>query len=189
MIQDPQTASIEQDLERLQTGLRQLKIQYHMFFAGSVPRQPVELRSELERLMKRLSAVNIQKYHHRFQLNSLLSRYNTMTELWTKHLRVAEEGDRPAPPVADRAAAEKVLTTCRVQDPAKEQTALRLLHERYLEARRKAGERDDKLSFQAFVKGVQAQTQRLRDRTGCEQVELRIVVQDRKVQLKARPGR
>jgi hypothetical protein len=51
---DPE-AFIDAELERLQVGLRQLKVQYDMFFAGSLPRPPVELRSELDKIVKRLS--------------------------------------------------------------------------------------------------------------------------------------
>lgn len=185
---DPE-AFVDAELDRLQIGLRQLKVQYDMFFAGSVPRQPVELRAELERLVKRLSSHPIRKYSQRFHLASLVSRFNAMSELWSKTLRSLEEGDRPAPSVADRARAERLLTTCRVQDPTQEEASLKLLHARFVEARKKAGTEEDGVSFRAFVKGIVSQTRRLKDKTGCEEIELRIVVQDRKVQLKARPGR
>jgi hypothetical protein len=185
---DPE-AFVDAELDRLQVGLRQLKVQYDMFFAGSIPRQPFELRSELERTIKRLSGHPIRKYSQRFHLASLVSRFNAMSELWTKTLRTLEEGDRPTPTAVDRARAERLVTTCRVQDPSQEEASLKLLHARFVDARRKAGEGEDGVSFRAFVKGIVSQTRRLKDKTGCEEIELRIVVQDRKVQLKARPGR
>lgn len=183
---DPE-AFIDAELERLQVGLRQLKVQYDMFFAGSLPRPPVELRSELDKIVKRLSGAAIRKYSQRFHLASLVSRFNAMSELWSKTLRTLEEGDRPAPPVADRVKAERLLTTCRVTDPAREEDSMKLLHARFVEARKKAGEGEDGVSFRAFVKGIASQARRLKDKTGCEEIELRIVVLDRKVQLKARP--
>jgi hypothetical protein len=39
------------------------------------------------------------------------------------------------------------------------------------------------------MRGVESQVQRLRRQAGCDQIELRLVVKDDKVQLKARPGR
>jgi hypothetical protein len=185
---DPE-AFVDAELERLQTGLRQLKVQYDMFFAGSLPRPPIELRADLDRLIKRLSSHAIRKYSQRFHLASLVSRFNAMSELWTKTMRTVEEGDRPAPSVADRVRKERLLSTCRVQNPVQEEASLKLLHARFVEAQRKAGEGEDGVSFRAFVKGIVSQTRRLKDKTGCEEIELRIVVQDRKVQLKARPGR
>ncbi len=183
------SGGIEADIERLEVGLRQLKIQYDMFFAGSVPRQPYELRSELERIIRRHSHVTIRKYSQRFHFNALVSRYNSLSELWTKTLRSLEEGDRPAPPVADRAGGgEQVLTSCRFQSAEREAHSLRLLHSRFLEARRRAGQ-EDEVPYSSFLKGIISQTERLREKTGCESIELRIVVEDKKVRLKARPGR
>ena len=183
-------SEIEADLQRLEIGLRQLKIQYDMFFAGSIPRQPLELRSEIESLIRRNSQASIRKYAARFHLNALVSRYNIMSELWAKTLRQLEEGDRPAPAVADRAGkSEQTIASCTLKDQSADFKVLKVLHQRYLDARRKSGEKDVQLSFEAFAKGVSKQAGKLRDAAGCEDVELRVVVLDRKVQVKARPAR
>lgn len=184
------SGEIELDLERLESGIRQLKVQYDMFFAGSLPRQPHELRADVERLIKRYAHAPIRKYATRFHFNSLVSRYNSLSELWTKALRTCEEGDRPAPAVADRATrGEKVVAACTVADSDRDQAHLKLLHQKFLETRRKTGETGTKVSYESFVKGISAQASRLRQKAGCEKIELRLVVRDSKVQLKARPGR
>lgn len=183
------SATVEADISRLETRLRELKVQYDMFFNGATPREPFELRSDVERLIKRYSNAPIRKYAQRFHFNSLVSRFNSLSELWAKTVRAMEEGDRPAPAVSDRGPAEKVLTTCRVQDPVKEQELLRFLHSRFLEARRKMGEENGKVGFSDFVRGVASQAKNLRKKSGCEEIELRLVVVDRKVHLRARPGR
>lgn len=189
-VEEVSSAAFEADLERLEAGLRQLKVQYDMFFAGALPKQPYELRAQFEQLIKRYANAPIKKYAHRFHFNALMSRYNSLSELWTKTLRSIEEGDRPAPALLERAGAgERVLTTCRIQDPLREQEPLKLLHQRYLEARRKSGGENGKLSFESFIRGVTVQARRLRETVGCDEIELRLVVEDRKVHLKARPAR
>jgi len=189
-VQDVYAPDVDADLDRLESGLRQLKIQYDMFFAGSLPKQPYELRAQLERLIKRYSNAPIRKYATRFHFNALVSRYNSLSELWSKTLRTMEEGDRPAPALLDRARnGERTLAVCRVTDPRSEHETLRQLHARYLEARKKSGERGGRLTFEAFVQGISSQAEQLRKKAGCEKVELRLVVADRKVHLKARPGR
>ena len=40
-------ASLERDLQRIDTDLRQLELDYTMFFAGQRPRPPVELRARV----------------------------------------------------------------------------------------------------------------------------------------------
>ena len=189
-MQDGVSTELTADIVRLESGIRQLKIQYDMFFAGSVPKQPVELRSEIEKIIRRHTATPIRKYASRFHFNALVSRFNSLSELWAKTLRALEEGERPAPAVADRAGtAERIVGRCTVEDPAQERDVLRLLHARLLDARKKAGDGTGKLSFESFVRTVSAQAEKLREKAGCDKVEFRVIVLDHKVVVKARPGR
>jgi hypothetical protein len=189
-VHDAVSSELDADLGRLENGIRQLKIQYDMFFAGSVPKQPLELRNELERIIRRHSATPIRRYAARFHFNALVSRFNSMSELWAKTLRVLEEGDRPAPAVADRAgSSEHLVARCTLTDPAAERDLLKLLHGRLLDARKKAGESTDKLSFETFALTISAQARKMREKTGCDKVDLRVIVVDRKVTVKARPCR
>jgi hypothetical protein len=189
-VRDVVSAELDADLGRLESGIRQLKIQYDMFFAGSIPKQPLELRSELEKIIRRHSATPIRRYAARFHFNALVSRFNSMSELWAKTLRSTEEGDRPAPAVADRAgSSEQIVARCTVTDPAAERDILKLLHGRLLDARKKAGASTDKLAFDSFVLTISSQAKKLREKTGCDKVDLRVVVVDRKVTVKARPSR
>ena len=184
------STELEAELGRLESGIRQLKIQYDMFFAGSVPKQPLELRNELEKIIRRHSATPIRRYAARFHFNALVSRFNSLSELWAKTLRGLEEGDRPAPAVADRAGgSEQVVARCTVKDPAAEPDVLKLLHARLLDARKKAGDATDRLTFENFVLTISAQARKMREKTGCDKVDLRVIVVDRKVVVKARPRR
>lgn len=189
-MQDVVSNELDTDIARLEGAIRQLKIQYDMFFAGSIPKQPLELRAEVERLIKRHANTPIRKYAARFHFNSLVSRFNSLSELWSKTIRSLEEGDRPAPAVADRAGAgEQIVARCTIQDAAADKSHLKTLHARLLEARKKSGESNGKLAFETFVRSITAQAGKLREKTGCDKVELRVIVQDRKVVVKARPGR
>lgn len=186
---DPQNQELEEGLARLEVAIRQLKVQYDMFFAGSLSRQPLELRSEIEKQIKRYSRTPIRKYAPRFHFNALVSRFNSYSELWAKTIRSLEEGNRKPPALQDAAGSEAIVASCLVADPAREHDRLRDLHARFVEARVSGGGNDGAPSFEAFVRGVATQTNRLREKAGCEKVELRVIVSDGKVQLKARPGR
>jgi len=189
-VHDVVSTEVDGDVVRLESGIRQLKIQYDMFFAGSIPKQPLELRAELEKIIRRHSATPIRKYAARFHFNALVSRFNSLSELWAKTIRALEEGDRPAPAVADRAGvSEHIVARCTVKDPANERDLLKLLHARLLDARKKAGDSTGKLTFESFVLTVSAQAGKMREKTGCDKVDLRVIIQDRKVVVKARPGR
>ena len=93
-VQAALNAQIEDDIAKLVVGLKQLKVQYDMFFNGALPRQPLEMRSNINRIIRRYENAHIQQYHHRFHFNTLVGRYNSLSELWSKTLRNREQGDR-----------------------------------------------------------------------------------------------
>ncbi len=182
--------SIEADLSRLETGIRQLKIEYDMFFAGAIPLQPLALRSEIERLIRRHSNAAIQRYAHRFHFNSLVSRFNSLSELWGKTIRAREEGERAIPAVEGfRKNRGPDPDRCVVQDPEKDLKSLKNLHTRYLARRERAEGTAPRIPFEKFVRGITAQVERLQEKTDCDRVELRILLEGNKVHLKARPGK
>jgi len=184
---DALSTELEAEIGRLDTGIRQLKIQYDMFFAGAIPRQPLELRRDVEQLIKRYSTQPISKYALRFHFNSLVSRFNSLSELWAKTIRGQEEGDRPLPGATARPAnGEEVFARLTVVNGARDESELRLLHHRLMEARKRSGETGH-VSFEKFVRTVDAQAVKLREKTGCGKVELRVIFQGRKAVLKARP--
>jgi hypothetical protein len=80
------------------------------------------------------------------------------------------------------------VARCLIGDPEREENELRRLHARYVEAGRRTGKANG-VPFERFAQTVASQTRRLRKETGCAQIELRLVVRDDKVELKARPGR
>ena len=183
------TQQIEADLARLELGLRELKIQYDMFFAGALPHEPFVLRSRLDRMIKQYSELPLRKYQHRFQLNQIVARFNCFCELWGRHIRSLEEGDRVMPALRDRAdARERVLARCRLGEQAQDRD-LQRIHKEFLKARQQSeGNGQKAVSFKAFAAKIAAQAKKLRETHGCDAVELKVVRKDRQVLLKAKPA-
>ena len=181
---------IQVDLHRLEVGIRQLKIQYDMFFAGALKREPIELRAEIDRIIKRHANSPIQKYAQRFHLNTLVSRFNSLSELWGKTIRSREEGDRPAPAMSDlEGPREQLVARCRFHDASTNKTDLERLYKRFVETRRRLNTGKRVVSFEKFAIGVSNQSPNLQKKSGCAEIELRVVVCDHNVLVKARPGR
>src|SRR6185503_10836966 len=93
-VADP--SAIDHDLQRLETELKRLELEYNMFFAGRLPKPPSETRGRVEALVKRYDRVHIQNFSDRFRFQSLQSRFSTFVALWDRGLRAREEG-RPGP--------------------------------------------------------------------------------------------
>ena len=65
-------SSIDHDLQRLETELKRLEVEYNMFFAGRLPKPPWDTRGRVEALVKQYDRAHIQNFGDRFRFQSLL---------------------------------------------------------------------------------------------------------------------
>ena len=99
----------------------------------------------------------------------------------------------PPPPVpmsermasAARAAGSNEV---RVKDPGADTEAVRTLFDRFLEARKQAGE-NAAVKFESFQKIIAQQSTRILNEKGASAVDFRLETKDGKVSLKAKPVR
>jgi hypothetical protein len=197
--------AIPEDLDQLETFIRQLQIEWEKFFAGIERKPPLDLKTRVEALVRRYAHAEIRNNGDRFRYQSLTSRYNTFAELWAKRMRALEEG-RPAglhgtrlphlppppPPTqaaaipAAAAAARATASEYRVQHPEKDAAAVRDLYQQFLEARRSTGE-TGAVKFESFQKLITQQASRILAEKGAKAVDFRLETKDGKVSLKAKP--
>jgi hypothetical protein len=194
-MQEP-LSPIEEDLNRLEVAIRQLKQQYDIFFAGAAPREPFVVRKEVDLLIKRLGNTPMQRFSDRYRYNSLAGKYQTYCELWSKTVRMKEEGLRrgarsaaaPAPaPSQEKAPAESVLFKSRFRDPTAEDDNFKTFYDRYVEARRSLGNGGAEVPYSTFLKQIALKTDSIKSKSGCESVAYKIVVKEGIVTLKASP--
>jgi len=185
-------SEVERDLQKLESGLKNLEAQYNMFFAGRLPKPPWETRSAVEALVKRYDRGFIQNYADRFRFQTLQSRWATLIELWDKGLRAREEG-RPGPfaqPQSKKDEPKKIenriLHVAAFSDPMREQDKLHDLYESLAEARHECGL--DPVPFHKFADLVKTQVKKLNE-DGDAEVAFRVAIKDGKVSLTARAMR
>jgi len=179
----------QEDISKIEIGIKRLKVHYDMFFVGALARELFEIRAQLERMIRRLNKEPNLKYAQRFQFNALVSRFNSLSELWAKTTRKMEEGDvRNQTQLDQFGLRERLLARARLPEQNVKERDLRRLYRKFTEARRINGEEKRQVTYETFVRGISSQTQRLRKESGCGEIELRVVLRDQKVQVKARPG-
>jgi len=194
--------STEGDLDQLEQMLRQLQIEWEKFFGGVEKKPPNELRTRVDSLVKKYAYTEIRNNTERFRYQALSSRFNTFSELWNKRMRAIEEG-RPvglhgraaavapgparaaAAPAAARAAGPGGAGEFRVRSPEKDESAVRGLYERFLQARQEAGEKGT-VKFDNFQKLISQQASRIMADKGAQAVDFRLETKDGKVSLKAK---
>jgi hypothetical protein len=82
----------DRDLKALEAELRRLEAEYTMYFAGRLPRPPLETRRRVAGLVRQLDRQRLSNYAERFRFSTLQSRFQTFSDLWDRGLRAKEEG-------------------------------------------------------------------------------------------------
>jgi hypothetical protein len=88
----------------------------------------------------------------------------------------------------ERLAAAAKSNEVRVKDPTGDTEAVRSLFNRFLEARKEAGE-SGAVKFESFQKIIAQQSTRILNEKGASAVDFRLETKDGKVSLKAKPVR
>jgi hypothetical protein len=82
----------EEELRELDRKLKQLKLDYERYFLGTRPREPIQLRSEVQKRMNQISASPIKNTALRFKYSSICSRFQAFKRQWNETLRQIETG-------------------------------------------------------------------------------------------------
>ena len=198
----PPSSPINDDLDILERSFRQLQIEWEKFFGGVEKKPPTDLRARVEALIKKYAYAEIRNNGERFRYQTLSTRYATFNELWNKRMRAIEEG-RPmgihgvferkvapppvyAPPPPAARPSGGGSGEVRVKDPGGDTDAVRFLFDRFLEARKAAGEAAP-VKFESFQKIISQQAARILTEKGAQAVDFRLETKDGKVSLKAKP--
>jgi hypothetical protein len=170
-------------LDQLARDIRQLQIDFERFFNGGLPLPPEEQRTRVQAQLRNLRNLNMPSAVDSFRLNDLEARFNSYNELFNRRVRDIEEGRR----------GHKVFAFVEKQrfDPRggivfgseiDPEAAEALYHG--LSAGAGDGPRFDLDSFQTYLR---RQTEAIRQKTGCEEVQFRVAEEEGKLKLKARP--
>ena len=197
---------LAEDLDAIEGSIRRLQIEWDKFFSGLERKPPTDLKMRLEALLRQHANSEIRNNTDRFRYQTLTARFNTLSELWSKRLRLKEEGrvfgqhglkaemlppPPPAPLVeapqaaAPRAAARAQQTEIRVKNPEHDAAAVQALYQRFLAERQRAGE-NAPVRYESFQKLIGQQTQRILAEKGGQAVDFRLETKDGKVSLKAK---
>ena len=201
-------ATIDEELGQLERDIRQLKIEYEMYFGGGRKRPPTEIEWRIELLVKRYAERGGElKYGQRFRYNNLSQTYAKYKDVFRKRLAQREEGKvqrhfgaaakaieaerakiqvttvaAPGAGVtADDAKAFRVVCS----EPEKETEKVDQLYEAFLQAKQQVGEETAKLTKSAFNEFVRKKTKDLQETKNCRDVEYVVEVIDGQVKLKA----
>lgn len=190
----------EQDIAQLETLLRQLEKEYDQFFCGLLRREPAVTENAVLAIVRAYASRPIQNPTLGFKYNSLVARYNSFRTVWTRKLREKEEGRvsgscaprpvvQPHPeqrhPTHTAANPREYLSS----DPLHEPRHLEQFFETYRRLREESGEPTAKLRVESFQKALAEKVDKIKKEKGCESVLIRVVIEQGRTRIVARPFR
>lgn len=203
-------ATIDEELAQLERDIRQLKIEYEMFFGGGRKRPPTEVEWRIELIIKRYSERGGElKYGQRFRYNNLTQTYAKYKDMFRKRTAQREEGtiqrhfgaaakaieaerararaQAPQEPkeAAPASAAEQKSFRVAFSEPDKEAQKVDQLYQAFVDAKKQVGEETHKLTRSGFNEFVRKKTKDLQSKKNCRDVEYVVETVDGQVKLKA----
>lgn len=198
-------ATIDEELGALERDIRQLKIEYDQYFGGGRKRPPNEIEWRIDLVVKKYGERSgDMKIGQRFRFNNLTQTYAKYKDIFRKKLRQKEEGtvqrhfgaaakaiEAERAKAAETAAqtatavAEPVAFRITCSQPEQETEKVDRLFRAFVEAKKSAGEKIDKLSHAGFAEFVRKKTKDLQKQNASGEVEYVVETVGGQVKLKA----
>jgi hypothetical protein len=190
------TNQTDEDLNRLERDIRQLKIEFEQYFGGGKKRPPNDIEWRIEQVIKRYGDRAAEmNYGQRFRYGNLTQTYSKYREIFHKRMQKREEGtvQRHFGAAARAIQAERsrsgtaspspVAVTC--SDLERESGKVDELYRAFREALNSSGESVERLSREKFQKFLLQKSDQIRKQRG-EQIEFLVSIENGKARLKAR---
>ncbi len=179
-------STFQANVKIFEDRIRTLRIEWDLFFCGQRKVPPTKELDDLDTMAKNLHNTNIGDNAARFKFASVYSNYIAMSELWKKRLRLQEEGKirtRPARPSVP--AAPPPHGGVVISNPGGQGMKIKTLFQNFLALSNP--DEVKSLNFQSFSVKISQQVEAIMRKTGCQEVQLSVRVEDGKVKLKAKP--
>jgi hypothetical protein len=183
--------ALAEDLIQLERQLAELITRYEKYFIGLEKREPLQLRDEVVKLVRRYAntPINNTMYKHKFTM--LTARFNTYGEHWNRILRLIEEGkftrDRFISDLHQRQRTGGQPVRKDAVPPQAQEGDLDRVFREFREARQACQLPVDKLSREMVAATIEKSRPALVARLGTSDLTFRVVVEDGKPKIKASP--
>lgn len=187
------------DLAALEKLLKRIAIEWEMFINRSVQWPPHQRQAEIEAIIRHYTKAPPRRTAERFRFNTLVHRYRTNSERWSRRLRRVEESGNGRGSAShrigreERAAGEDVsriqtLHRIRARAGRAKGDQMRDLYRAFREARKARGKSVSRLAYRDFAQRVDVYLQQARQRAAGQDVELRVDEVGGKVRIALRPA-
>ena len=179
-------SELQPQLDELERLVEQFKVGFQRYLAGdrSDPeRRPDVLRQRVDERLRRLRSVNMRRSVDHFRFGALEARFNSYNEMLNRRLRDAEEGRAPHRPVVVEARPRHDVEKGVLVGARAAQDAVEALFQGLCDR----SPRGASMDLDTFRSYLERQVAQIREKTGCSAVQFRVLTEEGKVKIKARP--
>ncbi len=171
-MQDYNERVYDDDLTNLEDWLRRLKVEYDVYFNGHRKKPPEDLKSRVEKLVKRLSEAQNMSCQDRFRYNTLIARYYVYRDRWRRIMMAREQSDeaQAKAPAARHSPSSAARVSVSIADGATQPGRIRELYDAMLVMQEKYATGWHVVSYPHFATYIAAKTQIIRAKFGCPSV-------------------
>lgn len=194
---------IPEDIAQLERQVRELKALYEKYFAGLEKREPLRLREDVAKMIRRYSGLTLTNTGHAFRMNQITASFSALNAYWTRVSQQIEEGtyarDRFKLKLKERQRGETTTTRPATAPPGGQGPVrfrdgvepggkeIETLYRQLVAAKEQVGEPTAGLKPEVLVATIKQQVPQIARKFGAQAVEFRVVVEGGKAKLKATP--
>jgi hypothetical protein len=182
--------ALVEDLAHLELQLKTLITRYEQYFIGLEKREPLQLLSEVEKMVRRYTNAPISNTMLKHKFVMLTARFNTYREQWNRILRLIEDGkyfrDRFIRDLHQRQRTAAPSAREAVRQPSHDNELDRLFNE-LREARKNCHMPVESLTRDMVAATIEKSKPALIAKLGTDDLSFRIVVENGKPKIKAGP--
>jgi hypothetical protein len=186
-------SDIEDALDELELKLKKLKIEYDQYFIGSMKREPLVTKGDVQRKIQQFLSCPPPNARYKFRFNSLVARYQAYRQLWGRAMREIENGTYRPHQFRARSqsmdAKEDGPSAKRKRggsDAPSSGTNVDKLYDALVDAKRQSGEGIGSLTKERLARMVSKQLAEVRRKNPAAKVRFQVVRDGKGARLKAR---
>ena len=185
---------LHEDIAILESDMPRLKIEYEQYFMRVIKREPLKLRESIERIIRRNSNAAITNTGDKFKFQSLVAKYTSYKQYWTRTLKAVENGtyhrrseggaaSAPSAPDAIRPPERRTVSSDGGGGAGNGEDKAKKVFDEFLSAKKECNESTEGLSFESFNKSLNAQRDKLKASGGASDVDFKVSVKDGKTKV------
>lgn len=191
---------VQEDLQLLEIKLKILKRDYELYFNGLEKREPLRLKEQVTKIIRKYLNEYIPNTALKFKYQSLVATFNTLNNYWMRIVAQIEAGtyskdkfraelhrrelEKNLPKIAEEEKNIKKEVPLQTSTPSEDK--YKKLYDQFIKAKSECGQKSD-ITLEQMKKLIIERYLEIKKKYNCKKVEFKVVIEGGKAKLKGIP--